>query len=191
MPHYIDGLVQERRNSIANALELCLSCTHLWTCSLTVTSADRIRLETHKSHCIVLPWFITWLRHQMEHIFHITGPLCGEFPTQRPVLFFLSVPWIKGWVNNYEAGDLRCHHAHYDIIVMSILDKKDDTCYKEVWLYITCISALGLGHVAPSAVRATGSGVYRPRCVKNLPFWIQRAQYEHLFSRVVFQETCF
>ena len=25
---YIDGLVQERRNSIANALELCLSCTN-------------------------------------------------------------------------------------------------------------------------------------------------------------------
>ena len=26
--HKIDGLVQERRNSIANALELCLSCTN-------------------------------------------------------------------------------------------------------------------------------------------------------------------
>ena len=25
---YVDGLVQERRNSIANALELCLSCTN-------------------------------------------------------------------------------------------------------------------------------------------------------------------
>ena len=25
----LDGLVQERRNSIANALELCLSCTKL------------------------------------------------------------------------------------------------------------------------------------------------------------------
>ena len=26
---YIDGLVQEKRNFIANALELCLSCTNL------------------------------------------------------------------------------------------------------------------------------------------------------------------
>ena len=26
--HYVDGLVQERRNSIANALELGLSCTN-------------------------------------------------------------------------------------------------------------------------------------------------------------------
>ena len=26
--------------------------------------------------------------------------------------------WISGWVNNPEAGDLKCYHAHYDIIVM-------------------------------------------------------------------------
>ena len=25
---------------------------------------------------------------------------------------------IKGWVNNREAGDLRRHLAHYDVIVM-------------------------------------------------------------------------
>ena len=27
--------------------------------------------------------------------------------------------WINGWVNNREAGDLRGHRAHYDVIVMS------------------------------------------------------------------------
>ena len=26
--------------------------------------------------------------------------------------------WINGWVNNREAGDLRRHRAHYDVIVM-------------------------------------------------------------------------
>ena len=31
---YIDGLVQGRRNSIADALELRLSCTNPWTCKL-------------------------------------------------------------------------------------------------------------------------------------------------------------
>ena len=25
---------------------------------------------------------------------------------------------INGWVNNHEAGDLRCHRPHYDIIIM-------------------------------------------------------------------------
>ena len=33
--------------------------------------------------------------------------------------FLWSVPWINGWVNNREAGDLRCHCTHYDIIVMA------------------------------------------------------------------------
>ena len=32
MPYHIHGLVQERRNSIANALELRLSCTHPGCC---------------------------------------------------------------------------------------------------------------------------------------------------------------
>ena len=30
----------------------------------------------------------------------------------------LICAWINGWVNNREAGDLRRHHAHYDVIVM-------------------------------------------------------------------------
>ena len=56
------------------------------------------------------------------NIFRVTGPLCGEFtgpgefPTQRPVI--LICVWINGWVNKREAGDLRCHRGHYDVIVM-------------------------------------------------------------------------
>ena len=30
----------------------------------------------------------------------------------------LICAWINGWVNNGEAGDLRCHCAHYDITVV-------------------------------------------------------------------------
>ena len=38
-PVYIDGLVQERCNSIANTLELCLACTNLsiWDLILVIT----------------------------------------------------------------------------------------------------------------------------------------------------------
>ena len=61
------------------------------------------------------------------NIFRVTGHLCreftGEFPTQRPVtwsfdVFLCSVPRINGWVNNGEAGDLRRHSTHYDVIIM-------------------------------------------------------------------------
>ena len=34
------------------------------------------------------------------------------------LIFSLIFAWIKGWVNNGEAGDLRCYRAHYDVIVM-------------------------------------------------------------------------
>ena len=33
-------------------------------------------------------------------------------------MFSLICVWISGWVNNREAGDLRRHRAHYDVIVM-------------------------------------------------------------------------
>ena len=62
------------------------------------------------------------------NIFHVSGPckwnspVTGEFPSQRPVtqslIFSLICTWINSWVNNREAGDLRRHHAHYDVTVM-------------------------------------------------------------------------
>ena len=65
------------------------------------------------------------------NIFRVTGPLCGEFtghstefPAQRPVTRSFNVSlicaWTNGWVNNRDAGDLRRHHAHYDVTVMWI-----------------------------------------------------------------------
>ena len=38
------------------------------------------------------------------------------------LMFSLICVWINGWVNNREAGDLRCHRGHYDVNVMR--DKK-------------------------------------------------------------------
>ena len=64
-----------------------------------------------------------------ENILRVTGFLCGEFTGHRWILrtkaceaelwyFLLICIWINCWVNNNEAGDLRCHRAHYDVIVM-------------------------------------------------------------------------
>ena len=63
------------------------------------------------------------------NIFLVTGRLCGEFTGHRWIphtkasdaelwCFLWSAPWINGWVNNREAGDLGRNHAHYDVIVM-------------------------------------------------------------------------
>ena len=74
---------------------------------------------------------IKWWRHQMETFSAV--PLWGEFTRQRwiprtkwrgALVFSLICAWINGWANNREAGDLRRHRAHYDVIVMD---------YSEVW----------------------------------------------------------
>ena len=53
----------------------------------------------------------------------VNSPITGEFPAQRSSnaelwCFLWSAPWINGWGINREAGDLRRHRAHYDVIVM-------------------------------------------------------------------------
>ena len=64
------------------------------------------------------------------NIFRVTGYLCGEFtvprwiprtkPATRSFCVFFDVRLNKrpDWVNNDEAGDLRRHSAHYDVIEM-------------------------------------------------------------------------
>ena len=62
------------------------------------------------------------------NIFRVPGPLCGEFNGERwiphtqasdaELWCFLWSARINAWVNNREAGYLRRHRAHYDVIVM-------------------------------------------------------------------------
>ena len=58
-------------------------------------------------------------------IFRVTGPLCWEFTHKgqwRGVLMLsLICAWMSGWINNREAGDLRRHRVHCDVIVMTCI----------------------------------------------------------------------
>ena len=53
------------------------------------------------------------------------SPVSGEFTAQRPVArsfdVFFDMPLIKRLSNTREAGDLRRHRTHYDVIVMHII----------------------------------------------------------------------
>ena len=76
--------------------------------------------------------------------FRVTGPLCGEFTGPRWIalakasdaeLWCWYAPWINCWVNNREAGDLRCHRAHYDVTTIRYWD----ICrhgFHRCWLHI-------------------------------------------------------
>ena len=64
------------------------------------------------------------LTHQMETFSALlslcagNSPVTCEFPEQKLWCFSLICAWINVWENNREAGDLRRHHAHYDVTVM-------------------------------------------------------------------------
>ena len=45
---------------------------------------------------------------------------------RRALMFSLICTWINSWVNYREAGDLRRHRAHYDVIVMKSLQRSSD-----------------------------------------------------------------
>ena len=73
----------------------------------------------------------TWWHHQIEtfsallafvrgiHRSPVNSPHKGQW--HAALVFSLICVWINDWVNNGEAGDLRCYHAHYDVTVMKVL----------------------------------------------------------------------
>ena len=73
---------------------------------------------------ITQPW---WL-HYMETFSALlalcagNSPVTGEFPHKgqwcRALMFSLICAWIRGWVNNREAGDLRCHRTYDRKLIM-------------------------------------------------------------------------
>ena len=88
----------------------------------------------------------TWWRHQMETFSALlaicagNSPATGEFPAQRPVTrsfdVFFDLRLNNGCVNNREAGDLRHHCAHCDVIVMNLADniKKSTPPRMKSWM---------------------------------------------------------
>ena len=63
----------------------------------------------------------TWWHHQMKTFSALLAICAGNSPVTRhkgqwrvALIFFLYAP---GWVNNREAGDLRRHRDHYDIVI--------------------------------------------------------------------------
>ena len=91
------------------------------------------------------------------NIFRVTGHLCWEFTGPRwisrskgqwrsALMFSLICARINGWVNNREAGDLRCHRGHYDVTVMVWFNLLKLCCYSSIsgdickeFLFLLCM----------------------------------------------------
>ena len=77
--------------------------------------------------------FSTWWRHQMETFSALLAICEGNSPVpvnsphkgqwRGALMFSLISPCWNGWVNNREAADLRRNHAHYDVILMTVYQR--------------------------------------------------------------------
>ena len=104
-------------------LELCPR-NSLWHGSLFLLRSDVCRPKNWSDWVFLRSWW----RHQVE-TFSALLDLCegnpsvtGGFPSQSQwrgaLMFSLIYVWTNGWTNNRDTGDLRCHRAHYDVIVI-------------------------------------------------------------------------
>ena len=94
--------------------------------SLRPMSHDPYGSQSTRNGSLHWCFYIPWWCHQMEtfywpfvrgiHRSPVNSLHKGQW--RGTLMFSLIYGWINGWVNNREAGDLRHHHAHYDIIVM-------------------------------------------------------------------------
>ena len=96
------------------------------------------------------PWnCMHWATHKRHPNLTLINVLCGVYceyfwmkltsiklhKGQWPgaLMFSMICTWINSRVNNCEAGDLRRHHAHYDVIVM-IFDRSCINTW-QIWLW--------------------------------------------------------
>ena len=84
--------------------------------------------------CVALKFIVflpqVWWRHQMETFSALLAICAGihRSPVNSPhkgqrrgaLIFSLNSAQINGWINNREAGDLRCIRLHYDVTIMSL-----------------------------------------------------------------------
>ena len=119
------------------------SYTHKWVTALQWVNVSK----TQWSYCVI-KWnalqinyhficscasdiaerYESWWRHQMETFSALLALFAGNSPVpvnsphkgqwRGALMFSFVCAWINDWVNNREAGDLRCHRGHYDVNVM-------------------------------------------------------------------------
>ena len=104
-----------------------LSANALRASNFTLSVVWAFNLNPEPSMC-ARNWSAAWRRHQMETFSEILDICAGNRRSsvnsphkglwRGALMFSLICAWIKGWVNNGEAGDLRRHRAHYGVIVM-------------------------------------------------------------------------
>ena len=96
---------------------------------------DDLHVKTEPRGQVLFLSLVSWWRHQMKTFSALLAFVRGihRSPGNSPhkgqrhgaFMFSLICTWANGGVNNRDAGDLRRHRAHYDVIVMDFWLKSE------------------------------------------------------------------
>ena len=89
----------------------------IWSWQIKILAAGA---KTNATHNDVINWNHFpryWPFVRGNHRSPVNSPLKGQW--RRALIYYLIQDWANGWVNNWYAGDLRRHCAHYDVTVIS------------------------------------------------------------------------
>ena len=97
-------------------LSPCQLWCHRWHCRLS----HQWRQSLHHRDDVIKwkPFLCYWPFVRGIHRSPVNSPHKGQW--RGALMLSLICTWINGWVSNGEAGDLKHHHAHYDVSVMMI-----------------------------------------------------------------------
>ena len=84
------------------------------------------------------------------------------------LMFSLICAWINSWVNYREASDLRCHHAHYDIIVICRMEIHWQVHWKYNYICVCVHVSLACVHIQSGTVITWSS---RAQCCTQSLLW--------------------
>ena len=82
----------------------------------------------------------------------VTGRFPHKASNAKALMFTLICAWTKSWANNWDAGDMKRHGAHYDVIVMISLKTVPPT------------RRIHLSQGFRSVFYAGGAAKFRPLC---------------------------
>ena len=109
------------------------------------------------------------------HRSQVNSPHKGQW--RQVLMFSLICPWTNGWVNNRNAGELRRHRAHYDVIVMWLAHEANRG--------MSFVSSYGLFCVLPSSLYCSvqchiilGRTCIHLGCTL-CPLWRKNSRYIH------------
>ena len=80
----------------------------------------------------------------------------NDFPAHKgqwrgALMFSLICAWINGWVNNGEAGDVRRHRAHYDVII-TYYQFLEDSCGPLTPIWFRSLHCQSDNHTSSSGI---------------------------------------